>query len=92
MRIEAYNQVAQISNTSKVSRTQSTKSATGSRDEVSISQAGLDYQVAKKAVAESTDVRTDKVSALKQQIENGSYKVTADDFASKLIEKYNSLQ
>lgn len=92
MRIEAYNQVAQISNTSKVSRTQSTKSAAGSRDELSISQAGLDYQVAKKAVAESSDVRTDKVAALKQQIENGSYKVSADDFASKLIEKYNSLQ
>ena len=55
-----------------------------------ISQAGRDYQVAKQAVAESSDIREDKVAQLKAEIASGSYKVEAGDFAAKLIEKYNA--
>lgn len=89
MRVEAYNQIAQIYNSAKTSKVKGAQ-VSGKRDEVQISQAGRDYQVAKQAVAESSDIREDKVAQLKAQIESGNYKVEAGDFAAKLIEKYNA--
>lgn len=88
MRIEAYNQITQIYNSTKASKI---KGAQGveKRDEVQISQVGRDYQVAKQAVAEASDIREDKVAQLKASINSGSYKVEAEDFAAKLIQKYN---
>lgn len=92
MRIEAYNQVAQIYQGSKAANKQKSGGAFAGRDNVTISQAGYDYQVVKKAVAEVPDIREDKVAQLKAKIDSGSYKVSAGDFASKLLEKYNALQ
>ena len=92
MRIETYNQVAQLYKGSKSGKTQQSYGAAAGRDEVTISQAGYDYQIAKKAVAETSDIREDKVAQLKTRVESGSYKVDSGDFASKLLEKYNSLQ
>lgn len=93
MRIEAYNQVAQLyGKSSKTAKTQSVHGVSAGRDEVTISQAGYDYQIAKQAVAEASDVREDKVADLKAKIASGQYKVNAGDFASKLLEKYNALQ
>lgn len=92
MRIEAYNQVAQIYKNSKTTKTQSSRGITANRDEVTISQSGYDYQIAKQAVAEASDIREDKVTRLKARIESGKYKVDSGDFASKLLEKYNALQ
>ena len=89
MRIEAYNQVTQIYNSSKASKVKEANGA-GKRDEVQISQAGRDYQVAKQAVSEAADIRADKVAQLKAEMEAGSYKVETGDFAAKLMEKYNA--
>ena len=89
MRVEAYNQVAQIYKTANASKIKGAQ-ASGKRDEVQISQLGRDYQVAKQAVAESSDIREDKVAQLKAEIASGSYKVETGDFAAKLIEKYNA--
>ena len=66
------------------------QAAAGPRDQVSISQAGRDYQVAKSAVSEASDIREDKVSQLKSMIDAGTYSVEPGDFASKLLEKYNA--
>lgn len=91
MRIEAYNQIASMYKATKPAKTQGSAAA-GGRDEVQISQAGRDYQIAKQAVAQSSDVRRDKVAELKSRIASGEYQVSADDFASKLIAKYNQYQ
>ena len=88
MRIEAYNQVTQLYKNTKATKAEKSYSAALGRDEVSISQAGYDYQ----AVAEASDIREDKVAGLKARIQSGNYKVDSGDFASKLLEKYNSLQ
>lgn len=88
MRVEAYNQISQIYNSSKASKVKGTHNVER-RDEVQISQAGRDYQVAKQAVAESSDIRENKAAQLKADIESGNYKVDAGDFAAKLIQKYN---
>ena len=92
MRIEAYNQVAQVYQGSKSGKTTRPNGAAIGRDDVTISRAGHDYQFAKQAVAEASDIREDKVAQLKTRVESGTYQVDSGDFASKLLEKYNALQ
>lgn len=48
MRIDAYNQIAQLYGVSRTTNTAKTQSASRMSDQVSISQAGRDYQIAKK--------------------------------------------
>ena len=91
MRIDAYNQIAQLYGVSQTAKTQKTQSTAQASDRVSISQAGRDYQIAKKAVSEASDIREDKVAQLKNMVDSGQYQVSGDDFASKLLEKYNAL-
>ena len=92
MRIDAYNQIAQLYGAQKAYNTQKTnKAASMGSDQLSISQAGYSYQAAKVAVSEASDVREDKVAMLKEKIQNGTYSVDPEDFASKLLEKYNSI-
>ena len=88
MRIEAYNQVAQLYKTNKQASTRAAGSAGMGRDEVQISSFGRDYQIAKKAVAEASDIREDKVAEMKTKLETNDYQVDTGDFASKLLEKY----
>ncbi|MBQ8518195.1 MAG: flagellar biosynthesis anti-sigma factor FlgM [Agathobacter sp.] len=91
MRIDAYNQIAQLYGAQKTYNTQKTnKTASMGSDQLSISQTGYSYQTAKTAVSEASDVREDKVAKLKAQIQNGTYSVNPDDFANKLLEKYNA--
>ena len=92
MRIDAYNQIAQLYGAQKAYNTQKTnKTASMGSDQLSISQVGYSYQAAKSAVSEASDVREDKVAKLKAQIEAGTYSVDPEDFAAKLLEKYNSV-
>ncbi len=90
MRIDAYNQIAQLYGVQKNMKTQKSQSIGGVQDQVSISQAGRDFQVAKKAVSEASDIREDKVAQLKAMVESGEYNVDPADFASKLLDKYNN--
>ena len=92
MRIDAYNQIAQVYGVQKNYNTQkSNKAYAMGSDQLSISSAGYSHQVAKAAVSEASDVREDKVAKLKAQIQAGTYSVNPDDFASKLLEKYNGI-
>ena len=77
MRIDAYNQIAQLYGVSRTTKTAKTQSASRMSDQVSISQA--------------SDIREDKVALLKNMVDSGQYQVSGDDFASKLLERYNSL-
>ncbi len=91
MRIDAYNQISQIYNSQTIAKTNRTRTSAGRMDQVSISQAGRDYQIAKNAVSEASDVREDKVAQLKAMIDNGTYKVDEGDFASKLLAQYSTV-
>jgi negative regulator of flagellin synthesis FlgM len=90
MRIEAYNQITQIYGVQKSMKIDKTKSTGGFSDQLSISRAGRDYQVAKNAVSEASDIREDKVAQLKSMVDSGTYQVSAGDFASKLLEQYGA--
>ena len=92
MRVDAYNQGGTFIWCPADNKKYRKQNGTGrTSDQVSISQAGRDYQVAKKAVSEASDIREDKVAQLKNMVESGQYQVSGDDFASRLLEKYNSL-
>lgn len=88
MRIEAYSQVQQIYSNNKVNKTQAAKKTNDIRDTVSFSSIGKDIQVAKQAVSTTPDVREDVVASLKAAIKNGTYNVSGEAFADKLLAKY----
>ncbi len=90
MRIEAYSQVQQIYSNSKVNKAQATQKSKDIRDTVSFSSIGKDIQVAKQAVNAAPDVREDLVASLKAAIKNGTYNVSSEDFAEKMLAKYEA--
>lgn len=87
MRIEAYNMVSQVYGTKKPQKMQSTASVSR-MDQVQISSIGKDLQIAKQAVKNAPDVRESVTAPLKQSINAGTYSVSGEDFASKLLAKY----
>ena len=92
MRIEAYNQVAQLYQSSNTKNTtQAAKTNGMGRDEVQISSTGKDYHVAKSAVSEAADIREDLVEDIKARIKAGTYDVSPDDFAEKLLSKFGQI-
>ena len=90
MRIDAYNQVAQLYKTTKAGKVTAASNIAVARDEVQISSFGRDFQLAKQAVQEASDIRTEKVAELKSKVNAGNYSVDNGEFASKLMAKYNA--
>ena len=90
MRIEAFNAVAQVYKPNKPqAKGKVDKANAAGRDEVSISSVGKDFQIAKQAVANASDVREDKVAEMKSKY-SGDYQVDTGDFADVLLSKYNA--
>ena len=90
MRIEAYTQVQQVYNTTKTPKSFKINAASV-RDAVQISKMGKDIQNAKQAVASTPDVREEIVAPLKASIQEGTYSVSNESFANKLLEKYEAM-
>lgn len=55
------------------------------KDMVNISSAAKEYQIAKKELTQSPDVREDRVKVIKEQIESGTYNLNADEIADKIV-------
>lgn len=91
MRIEAYTQVQQVYNTKKLARTESKKNVSFS-DRLQISSIGKDIQTAKAAIAGSSDIREDVTAPLKASIQAGTYEVSTDSFAEKLLKNYEEMR
>lgn len=87
MRIENIQRVAQMYNKT-IKKTNKTSDINTS-DQLEISQAGRDFQIAKKAVNKTDDIREDLVNDIKNRMDSGEYNVSADEFASKVIDRYN---
>ena len=91
MRIDAYNAISQAYGVKGKYKTGAT-AKTSSTDKVEISNFGRELQVAKQAVAAAPDVRADRVSELKERIKNGTYNVSGESFAEKLLAKYEEMR
>lgn len=90
MRIEAYTQVQQLYNSNRTKQVKKETSPSRFSDQLQISSKGKDIQVAKQAVANSSDIREDLVASVKERINNGTYEVDAQSFAEKLYQKYSA--
>lgn len=91
MRIGTYNTISQIYGNTGTKKTK-TSGTTGSGsflDQVSFSSMGKDMQTAKTALGNTPDVRESKIQDLKRRIDNGTYDVSVDDFAQKLLDSYS---
>ena len=89
MRIDAISQIQQVYGVGKNRKTSGTKKVSGGRDAVEISSIGKDIQTAKSAVKAAPDVRENKIADIKKQISAGTYNVSGESFADKLLAKYN---
>ena len=90
MRIEAYTQVQQLYNANKTVKTTKAQNVSVS-DKIQISSIGKDFQAAKAAVDASGDIREELIAPLKAGIENGTYYVSGESFAEKLLQKYEEI-
>lgn len=81
--MKSYNQT--------VSNVKKKDSVNLSPDKIEISDAAKEYQVAMQAFKQLPDVREDKVSEIKDQIKDGSYKPSSEDIAKKLLERLASI-
>ena len=87
MRIQAYTQVQQLYSTKKSVKT-SSASQVSKKDAVEFSSIGKDFQLTKKAASQAPDIRKEVTEPLKAKIQNGTYEVSGESFADKLIEKF----
>ena len=87
MRIDAFNKINELYKISTV-KSSSKTSSTSFSDTLEISQTAKDYQIAKQIVTKVPDVREAKVNDIKQRMESGTYNVTAQDVADKLVDKF----
>lgn len=87
MRVDAVNQISQIykpSGAKKVERS----GTVNNKDAYEISQFARDYQTAKNAVSEASEVREEKVSRIKEALASGNYNVSAQEIAEKIVSNY----
>ena len=90
MRIDAYNQISQVYGvngkykTNRVSKTSAT-------DKLEISSFGKELQIAKQALKDAPDVREDKVASVKSRLQDGTYEVSGEKFADKLLGLYREI-
>jgi negative regulator of flagellin synthesis FlgM len=87
MRIDAFNKISKIYEANNVKSTSKTKGRSFS-DKLEISQTGKDYQIAKQVIARVPDVREEKIKEIKEKMNAGTYDISMQDVADKLIERY----
>ncbi len=91
MRIDAYNAVSQVyrSNSTPVVKKADNKKSFS--DKLEISQTAKTFKTAKAAVDNAPDIRADKVAQVKAQIEAGSYHISSEAVADKILENISTL-
>jgi negative regulator of flagellin synthesis FlgM len=84
--IDAY--ANQVQDKNKVGTPDNQPEKTGVKaDTVVISDAAKRVQEARRQLDDIPDVREDKVSELRSQIQNGTYEIDADKIAAKMIKE-----
>lgn len=68
-----------------VKKTEATEKVVKVSDKVEISSAAREIQIARKALSDVPDVRTDKLEEIKQLMASGNYKPTAEDIVDKIF-------
>ncbi len=72
----------------KAKETQVNAGARGQDVIVELSQTSQEVQMAREAIEQQPDMRQEKVAALKAQVENGTYEVSPQEVAEKMIRQF----
>ena len=72
-----------------VKKTEASDQLGHTSDTVEISKRAREIQIAQKAISEVPDVRSEKVADIKQGIQSGRYKPSAEDVVDKLLSGLN---
>jgi len=85
--IQYLNQGNKASHADKPPRLQEGEKAGIAGDKVEISSQSRDLKKMQDILAQTPDIRSEKVSALKKAVEEGRYQVSAEKVAQKMIEE-----
>lgn len=91
MRVDAVNQISQIYKPSSAKKVNKA-GAVSNKDAYEVSQFAKEYQIAKNAVSKTSDVREDKVAEIKEALASGTYNVSAQEIAEKMISRFFDYQ
>jgi len=78
--------VARASGTQQAAKAHHQAKHAKSADSVTLSDSARSLAAARDAVRSAPDVRDDKVSEIKQQVSDGTYKVSAKALARKMLD------
>ena len=81
-------QVNQLYQTSKTKKGTSAEKTGSSSDKVELSSFGKELSIARQAVSEAPEVRAARVADIKAAMQSGSYDLSMDRLADKLVDKY----
>ena len=85
MKITSIGNIMDSYKTQKTTKVEKSKSKIGS-DVLDISSVAKEYQIAKKAIMKVDDIRESKIEDIKNRIQSGSYDVTAQEVAGKMVD------
>ncbi len=85
MRIDAYNAVNQIYQTSQISKAKTAAKTSSVSDKFEISD------TARTAVSKASDVREDKIADIKARMAAGTYNISSEAVADKILNNISTL-
>lgn len=91
MRVDAVNQISQIYKPSSAKKVNKA-GAVSNKDAYEVSQFAKEYQIAKNAVSKTSDVREDRVAEIKEALASGTYNVSAQEIAEKMVSRFFDYQ
>ncbi|MFW5648202.1 MAG: flagellar biosynthesis anti-sigma factor FlgM [Candidatus Alkaliphilus sp. MAG34] len=80
------NKIIQVYGRAKTKKVDSVENVEVPKDELQLSSKAKEYQIAMKAFKNLPEIREDLVKELKDKIEQGTYNVTGEEIADKIIE------
>lgn len=88
MKINQVSQIAEIYGATSSRKAANKEIKTDKKDKLEISETARYFQIALKAAKDSPDIRSEKVDRIKAEIEAGTYKVSAEDVAKKMMASF----
>ncbi len=85
MRINSMSNISSIYTANKAKKVYKQDAGKEIKDSVSLSSFAKELSVAKQAVDNTADIRQEKVAAIKEQIKNGTYNISAEQVADKML-------
>lgn len=88
MKIGNYMQVSQMYQATKTKKNTAPEKTGKSTDSIELSSFGKELSIARKAVADAPEVREAKVADIKAAMQSGTYDLSMDRLADKLVDRY----